>query len=265
MNIINIATVRIKEPSNEMRRVMTHEGLEELRESIRRNGLLQPITVTKIGEFWEVVAGARRFFACKSLMWDSIPCMVIDGKEKNLEEIKIHENLKREDVDPVDEGFFYSRLVSEKDWTLDDLMKATGRGAHYIDSRIEITYWDKGIQDAVTAKAINLSVAKELMKFKVMSDRHRYLIAAAGNGVTARTMESWRLQHEASNVPVNISNAEGSDSVPVTTPKIRQPDCMGCGVNLDGMMIHYLTFCDPCKVQMERAAREQSANPPTKQ
>ena len=163
------------------------------------------------------------------------------------ETIKIHENLKREDVDPIEEAAYYGRLVRDKGWDLDRLANATGKGIAYLERRIEMNGWDERIKDAVKAKAINLSVAAELMKFRDAEARERYLVAAGNNGVTARTMESWRLQYEAdlaSGLPGAGTNTPTVEQTPRYIPKTY---CELCGEDLHGIITHYIPVSQRCR------------------
>lgn len=248
--VVMIPLSKIRPPDVEMRETMTHEGLDELKDSIKLIGLRQAITVRPKGDGYEVVAGARRFECVRSLGWLEVPCCVDEITDDMGEIIKIHENLKREDVDPIEEAAYYARLIREKGWDLDRLAAATGKGFSYLERRIEMHGWDDRIKDAVKAKIINLSVALELMKFKDPEARERYLVAAGNNGVTARTMESWRLQYEAD--LVNGSPGAGVDLV--TTQKtdryIPKTFCELCGEDLHGKVTFYVPVSQVCRDMM---------------
>lgn len=124
---------------------------------------------------------------------------------------------------------------------------ATGKGFPYLERRIEMHGWDERIKDAVKAKVINLSVALELMKFKDSEARERYLIAAGNNGVTARTMESWRLQYEA-----DLSNGvPGAGLDLITKAKtdryVSKVFCEVCGEDLHGKITFYVPVSQVCR------------------
>jgi len=246
MKVENIATSKVSAPTVEMRETMTHEGIEELMASIKEIGIRQALTVRRRGDGFEVVAGARRLECARRLALPTVPCVVEDADDRRLEIIKIHENLKREDVDPVEEGAYYRRLVDELGFSMDDLAKATGRGYEYLDGRLEICRWDEQIKDAVKAKAISLAVARELMKFPDAETRGRYLAAGANNGVTARTMESWRLQWEADQKPAGEKPDGGSEAPAAPAPYVPKQFCAICGENLHGVITFYVPVSQKC-------------------
>lgn len=260
--VVMIPVNKISPPTFEMRETMTHEGLEELRDSIKEIGLRQAITVKPVGDCYEIVAGARRFECVRLLGWEEVPCCVDSVTDEVCEIIKIHENLKREEVDPIEESAYYARLVKEKGWDLDRLAAATGKGFAYLERRIEMHGWDDRIKDAVKAKVINLSVALELMKFKDSEARERYLVAAGNNGVTARTMESWRLQYEAD----LVNGVPGSGLDPVTHGKtdryIAKTFCEVCGEDLHGKITYYVPISQVCKDVLAQARANGGNNEP---
>lgn len=81
--------------------------------SIQQKGLLEPIVVRPVEKAFEVVAGNRRFEACKKLGWRSIPCHVVELDDKEAFEVSILENVQRETLNPIEEGRAYRNYVDE--------------------------------------------------------------------------------------------------------------------------------------------------------
>ena len=95
-------------PANRLRSCMN--GTEQLAESIKKIGLLQPIVVriNSLGSF-EVVAGNRRFNACKKLGWRKISCHLVELDDKSAFEVSIIENIQRQTLNPVEEGLAFTK------------------------------------------------------------------------------------------------------------------------------------------------------------
>ncbi len=87
------------------------EKIEELAESIRENGLLQPITVRPHGDGWQIIAGERRFRAITLLGWEEVPALVRDVSDAAIFELSVLENVAREDMNPLEEATAYGRIV----------------------------------------------------------------------------------------------------------------------------------------------------------
>jgi len=110
---INISD--IVPPSNLLRSNMN--GIDELAESIKKIGLIQPIVVrTNSSEFFEIVAGYRRFNACKKLGCRKITCHVVELDNKTAFQVSIIENVQRRTLDPIDEGLAFRKYVNEYGW-----------------------------------------------------------------------------------------------------------------------------------------------------
>ena len=247
MNIQNIPIGIIDGPQFEMRDVVEREALEELAQSIKKNGLIQPLRVVRRGERYEIVAGHRRYLAAKTIALDVLPCDVVDDDSLKIEEAKIHENLIREDVNCVDEANYYRRLVDEKGYSVDAIVKIVGRGAAYVEGRFEISRWDEKVKAALSAKHISIALARELVKFKDQEARWRFLTVAVGNGVTARTMESWRQQYEAEEKRQGENKEGNFERVITNSISVPSTYCECCGKDLKGMVLYYVPLDLECK------------------
>ena len=91
-------------------------GIEELAASIMQNGLLQPILVRPKESYFEIVTGNRRFLACKALGWRRITCHIIELDDRSCYEISLIENIHRQTLNPLDEGFAFKSYISEFGW-----------------------------------------------------------------------------------------------------------------------------------------------------
>jgi len=90
--------------------------LANLKSSIREHGLLQPIVVRPLDHGFEIVAGHRRFAACRSLRWRFIPCKIREFSDKHAYEIQLTENLQRKSMDPIEEAEAYQKYVVDFGW-----------------------------------------------------------------------------------------------------------------------------------------------------
>jgi len=96
---------------NQPRKIFEQDKLDELTESIRKYGVIQPIIVRKDEDFYTIIAGERRWRACKNANMKSIPCIVRDIENKNASEIALIENIQREDLNPIDEANAYEFVM----------------------------------------------------------------------------------------------------------------------------------------------------------
>ncbi|HLE24231.1 MAG TPA: ParB/RepB/Spo0J family partition protein [Thermodesulfobacteriota bacterium] len=245
----------------EIRETMSKEGLEELIEDIKRRGLINPVTVKPLhdGKF-EVIAGMRRFEACKQAGWYEIPCIIREDSVIEAEYTKLAENFKREDVNPFDEGKYYQRLVDELGLTPKDIAEATNRSMGYIHARLDLIAGDPTLASAVQDGIIGLGVGLELNKLPTPEKRTFYLQYAIDYGATLRLVQQW-VRDETTSHPWT-----GQEVVGVTSPladfqpSTLQYECEVCGEMLVTNEVYTIRSSAQCKadvLRMRQILKEQ--------
>jgi ParB/RepB/Spo0J family partition protein len=140
------------------------ESIDELSRSIKKHGLLQPIIVRPINLGFEIVAGHRRFQACKLLRWKTIPAMVKDASDKDAFEIQLVENIQRKTLDPIEEAQAFKVYVTDYGWggvtyLADTIMKSE----QYVSSRLQLLNLPQNVTDRVKSGKLKVSHAFELL------------------------------------------------------------------------------------------------------
>lgn len=141
--------------------------LSELAASIQSHGLLQPIIVVATEDKrYRILAGERRFSACKKAQLEAIPCIVRSVEEQQKLELQIIENIHRKDLNPVEEAESYERLKTQFDYSQRDLAKHVGKSASSINEALRILSLDAAVLDDVrtseqASKSVLLEIAKE--------------------------------------------------------------------------------------------------------
>lgn len=219
----------ILEPDAPIRAAIDEGGLEELAESIKELGLLQPILVLRRGEKYEVIAGHRRLLATRKLGLPKVQCLVADGEsEDSLIGGRVHENIIRRDITPVEEAAFYAELM-EKYQDIDKVCAVCHRSRALVDNRLELLTGDKDVLAALNQGLINVSVAMELNKETDNRKRAWYLDYAVRDGATAQTVDRWRRSYE----PLPLDQVD-LGTAPVVAPDGKTavthgPACYLCG------------------------------------
>ncbi len=108
------------------RKTFHNETIASLAESIKANGMLQPITVRKVGQRYEIVAGERRFRACRLLKMQTIPAIVKELSPRQVCELSLIENLQREDLNPIEEAAAIQALMEEFQLTQQEVSQRIG-------------------------------------------------------------------------------------------------------------------------------------------
>jgi ParB family transcriptional regulator, chromosome partitioning protein len=140
----------------------SHE-IESLMSSIREHGLLQPILIRPILVGFEIVAGHRRFHACKSLRWRFISCKIREMSDKQAFEVMLTENIQRKSMDPVEEAEAFRKYVLDFGWGgVSELGKKIGKSEEYVSHRIQLLKLPEEVREQIVVNKLKVSQALEL-------------------------------------------------------------------------------------------------------
>lgn len=167
-NSITMLKLSLVDPkSDQPRKYFDKEALEELANSIKENGLLQPILVREYGNGrYQIIAGERRFRACKLAELGEIPAIILDKSDKAVAEIALIENLQREDLNPVEEAMAYRSLATEYDMTQEELSQKIGKSRSAIANTVRLLDLPEEILTMVASKELSAGHARTLLAVK---------------------------------------------------------------------------------------------------
>jgi ParB family transcriptional regulator, chromosome partitioning protein len=141
--------------------------IDELSKSIEQKGLLQPILVRTMDGYFEVVAGNRRFCACKALGWKKISSHIIELDDRAAFEVSLTENIQRKTISPLDEGTAFKTYVSDFGWGgVSDLASRIGKSLSYITKRIKLLNLPSDVLESIMNRRLDTSIAEELLSIK---------------------------------------------------------------------------------------------------
>ena len=154
--------------------------------SIKEHGLLQPILIRPLAHGFEIVAGHRRFHACKSLRWRFIPCKIREMSDKQAYEIQLTENIQRKTMDPIEEAEAFRRYVIDFGWGgVSELAKKIGMSEVYVSHRIQLLKLPDDIKEQIFNNRLNVSQALELTNLPFDS-RTEIMNHVVNNNLTVR-------------------------------------------------------------------------------
>ncbi|MEM3160277.1 MAG: ParB/RepB/Spo0J family partition protein [Nitrososphaera sp.] len=177
--------------------------IETLASSIREHGLLQPILIRPLDHGFEIVAGHRRYQACRSLRWRFIPCKIREMSDKQAYEIQLTENIQRKSMDPIEEAEAFRRYVMDFGWGgVSELAKKIGRSEEYVSHRLQLLKLPDSVKEQISQNRINVSQAMELTTMS--SSRQGEVVSQIVNdNMTVREIREMKLamakmEHEES-------------------------------------------------------------------
>ena len=148
------------------RRVFDESALNDLVESIREKGVLQPLLVRpnpkKKGEY-EIIAGERRFRASKKAGLTQVPVIIKNFDDKAALEVALIENLQREDLNPIEEAEAYARLLKEFDYTQEELSRVVGKSRSYVANTMRLLELPESVKKMLAEKQMTAGHARTLL------------------------------------------------------------------------------------------------------
>ena len=136
--IMNVRVDSIFPNAYQPRKFFNEEALEELSQSIKEHGIIQPITVRKMGDKFELVAGERRWRAARMAELEVVPCNIIEITDTQSAEIALLENLQREDLNFMEEAEAYYNLINDHNFTQEELAKRMGKKQSTIANKLRL-------------------------------------------------------------------------------------------------------------------------------
>lgn len=165
------------------------EALEELVESIRAEGLLQPIVVRAAGEKFQLIAGERRWRAFQQLKLKSIPARVMTSSDASAATLALIENLQRADLNPIEEAHGYASLIRDFDLTQEAASQRVGKGRATVANSLRLLGLDPEIQGYVGKGMLSVGHAKVLLGVEDASERMLLARRCLEQGLSVRALE----------------------------------------------------------------------------
>lgn len=174
-SICNIDVDLIIPNKDQPRQEFDKETLNDLANSIKSYGLLQPILLRKIGKTYEIIAGERRWRASKIAGLKEIPSLVKELNEEESAKIALIENIQREDLNPIEEAIAYKKLMQEFNLTQEEVSLQIGKSRSYIANSIRLLNLDEDIVEHISMGKLTPGHGKALLAIK---DKKEQLKAA---------------------------------------------------------------------------------------
>jgi len=154
---------RIEPNRNQPRKNFDEDGLQELADSISIHGIIQPLIVSKKKDYYEIIAGERRWRASKIIHLKEVPVIIKDYSKEQVLEISLIENIQREDLNPIEEAIAYRRLIIEFGLKQDEVGEKVSKSRSAITNRLRLLNLDERTQQMVIDDMISSGHARALL------------------------------------------------------------------------------------------------------
>lgn len=181
---------KIKPNKGQPRKTFKEEDLAELTDSIRQNGVLQPLLVRKKGMDYEIVAGERRYQAAKAAGLDEVPVIIKDISDDEVFKLALIENLQRADLTPLEEARGYRQLIKEKGLTQEELANAVSKSRSAITNTLRLLDLPKEVQAYVEDGSISAGHARAILAVPSEDGRVRLAEKVVAERLSVRQTEA---------------------------------------------------------------------------
>ncbi len=171
------------------RKVFRAEELNELVDSIREKGIIQPLIVRKVGAKYELIAGERRWRASGEAGLETLPVIVREASNRDVLELALIENLQRADLSPIEEAEAYARLMKEFTLTQEQVSKQVGKGRVTIANAVRLLELPQQIQAWISTRDLSVGHAKVLLGLATVEEQMHAAERVRKENLTVRATE----------------------------------------------------------------------------
>ena len=171
------------------RQYFDESAINELADSIRQHGLIQPIVVRPIESGYQIVAGERRWRACRQLGMSEVPAIVKEFTDSETAQIALIENIQREDLNPVEEASAFRALMDEYNMTQEELSKAVGKSRSAIANSVRLLNLPEPVIEMLKKRELSVGHAKAISAAGSEEEMISLAKEAAAGRITVRGIE----------------------------------------------------------------------------
>lgn len=215
-----VALADIVPNPDQPRTLFKPEEIEELATSIEKEGLLQPIVVRPVGDRYQIVAGERRWQACRSLGLRNVPVRIINANDDKAIELALVENIQRADLNPIEEAYGYKRLMERRGMTQSEVASAVSKGRSTIANALRLLELPEEAQQLLFEEKITAGHARAILSIPTEDGRKKLTERLKNEHLSVRDTENLaRLLSGATTAKGEASNRE---PLPASFKKVAQ-------------------------------------------
>ena len=188
-NIVEVALEDIYANASQPRTYFDEKALEDLAQSIKNLGIIQPITLRKEGDKFEIISGERRFRASKIAGLETVPAYIRLVNDQELLEMALVENIQREDLDAIEIALTYQRLLEEIGMTQENLSQRIGKERSTITNSIRLLRLNPTMQNAIRSGEISAGHGRAILSIENAESQDEFFVKILANKWSVRQTE----------------------------------------------------------------------------
>ncbi len=195
------------------RKDFEQEALDQLADSIKTYGVIQPILLQKKDDVYEIIAGERRYRAGKAAGLEKIPAIIRDLDAQELSMVSLIENIQREDLNPVEEANAYQALMTQYKMTQLEVSKRVGKSRSAVANALRLLNLDDRSLDCLKKAEITSSQGRVLLSIDDINERHKSLDGLLNKTTTVAAIEKKGSKRRTPQKPVDIYVQEAEEKL----------------------------------------------------
>ena len=186
---IVVPILKVEPNPNQPRRQFDEDSLQELADSVKQYGILQPLIVKKHDKFYEIIAGERRWRAAKLAGLKEVPVLIRDYAENEIVEIALIENIQREDLNPIEEALAYKRLMEEFSLKQDQVAAKVSKSRAAITNSLRLLKLDQRVQNLLSEEMITTGHVRALLAIEDPDQQYETAMKVFDEKLSVREIE----------------------------------------------------------------------------
>lgn len=220
--IIYVQTGQIKPSPYQPREDFDTQSLEELTQSIKEKGLIQPLIVRKKGDYYELIAGERRLRAAKLLNIKEIPVIIKDVDDRDSLEISLIENVQRQALNPIEEARAYQYLIDKFMVTQEKISQVLGKARATITNTLRLLKLPQEVQEEIRKGRISFAHGKVLLEIEDPNQQRRFAQEVILKDLSVKELENLIRHYKPKRKRKSIGQAEYEPYLIVLEEKLQQ-------------------------------------------
>ncbi len=220
--IINVQTDQIKPNPFQPREDFDAQSIEELAQSIREKGVIQPLLVRRKGDYYELIAGERRLRAANLLNLKEIPIIVKDVEDIDSLELALIENIQRQDLNPIEEAHAYQYLIDKFKVTQEKISEVLGKARVSITNTLRLLKLPQEIQGEIKKGRISFAHGRALLEIEDVNQQRHLAQEIISKGLSVRELENLIKMHRPRSLKRRMGKSTQEPYVAVLEEELQQ-------------------------------------------
>jgi ParB family chromosome partitioning protein len=189
-DILRLNLAQIRPNPLQPREYFDDQSLQELTQSIKEKGIIQPVLVRRRGDYYELIAGERRFRAANMLQLKEIPAIIKDVEDEDSLELSLIENIQRQDLNPIEEAHAYKHLIDKFHLSQERLSEVLGKARTTIANMLRLLNLPHEIQEEMRKGRISFAHGRALLELDDANQQRRLLQEIISKSLSVRELEN---------------------------------------------------------------------------